>query len=314
MTDPLFIIGCPRSGTTILLDLVAGTGAFGYVNNETRQAPNDPTRHAANRTYDLPVLGASLYRNRRQILGATKYVPAVHATMKQRLSVPIEPWEFWERAIPTFRPEFGVGPAVDPSPDGIDDEMIVGARATVADLLHRQRRTQLLSKYTDFPRVDLMRKIFPHARFVHIERDPYAVTNSYAREMETGRFGTWRYRDWWSAEWTDDARKHWSDSGSTVLGFAAHNRNRLIDLVRDAVREDPLSITITYASLMSAPVDTLDRILRFAGAAPRHDLERLCASRRLSNTNDRWRAQRSPEEATLLDDVLQATPRPGALT
>lgn len=314
MTDPLFIIGCPRSGTTILLDLVAGTGAFGYVNNETRRDPNDPTLHAANRTYDLPLVGGGLYRHRRRILGAAKRIPPLHAVARQRLSNPIEPWEFWERLIPTFRPEFGVGRAIDPSIAGIDDTVAADTRAVVADLLRRQQRTQLLSKYTDFPRVDLMRRIFPQARFVHIERDPHAVTNSYAREMETGRFGTWRYRDWWSAEWTEGARHHWHTHGSTILGFAAHNRNRLIGLVRDAVDDDPFSMTISYESLMASPVETLERLLRFADAEPRHDLERLCASRRLSNTNDRWRSQRTAEEATLLDDVIHAAHQRGVLT
>lgn len=314
MTDPLFIIGCPRSGTTILLDLVAGTGAFGYVNNETRRDPDNPSVHAANRTYDLPLVGGGLYRNRRQILGAAKRLPPLHAAARRRLSNPIEPWEFWERLIPTFRPEFGVGRAIDPSPAEIDDTAAADTRDAVSDLLRRQQRTQLLSKYTDFPRIDLMRRIFPQARFVHIERDPHAVTNSYAREMETGRFGTWRYRDWWSAEWTEEARHHWRTHGSTMLGFAAHNRNRLMGLLHTAVENDPFSMTISYESLMASPVETLERILRFADAAPRHDLERLCASRHLSNTNDRWRSQRTIEEMALLDDVIHGAHQRGVLT
>ena len=220
MIDPLFIIGCPRSGTTLLLELLAGSGAFGYVNSDTLRAPDDPTRHAMTRTYDLPLVGAALYRHRRVLARAARKVQPLESVVAPRLPSPFEPWAFWESLLPHFRPELSLGRAVDPDPLRSDDPIAVEARRVVADLLDRQAREQLLSKYTDFPRVDLMRRIFPQARFVHIERDPYAVTNSYAREMETGRFGTWRYRDWWSAEWSDalrEARPELSTDDARVL-------------------------------------------------------------------------------------------------
>jgi hypothetical protein len=305
MTDaPLFIIGCPRSGTTLLLDLLAGTRAFGYVSTSGTRRGVDESLHGRTRVYDTPLLGEALYRHRAKLLGAAARLGPLGPAARRRLPSAIEPWEFWEGLIPSFRPEWGDGRAVDPPATSVDKETAERTRGVTSDLLERQNRSVLLSKYTDFPRIDLMRTIFPTARFVHIRRDPHAVANSYAVEIESGRFGTWDYRYWWSAEWTEEARAHWKTSGETVLGFAAHNRNRLVDMIDHAVGDDPGVLSVSYETLASDPVASMHSILDFAEVESRTDLARLATSRRVANTNDRWRTKRTAQEADLLDEIL----------
>ena len=313
MIDPIFIIGCPRSGTTLLLDLLAGSGAFGFVNSDTLRDEDDPARHGMTRTYDLPVVGSALYRNRRVLARAARRLPVGDVALAARLPSAFEPWAFWSNLVPGFRPELGSGRAVDPLPLEAGGIAALRARRVVADLLARQHRDQLLSKYTDFPRVALMRSIFPKARFVHLHRDPFAVTNSYAREIESGRFGTWRYRDRWSAEWTEPARAHWNATGNTVLGFAAHNRNHFAGLVDAAIAGDDRCLSVTYEALTENPVRILESILAFAEATPRHSIVNLCNSIPTLNTNHRWRTERDSHETALLKDIF--TPDySGALT
>ena len=305
VTDaPVFVIGCPRSGTTLLLDLLAGTRAFGYVSTSGARRDVDELLHCRTRIYDFPLIGEPLLTHRSRLLGAAARLGPLGRAARRRLPSAIEPWEFWEDLIPTFRPERGDGPAVDPPASGLTPAVVERTRTVVDELLARQHRDVLLSKYTDFPRVELMRAIFPDARFVHILRDPHAVANSYAVEIGTGRFGTWDHREWWAAEWPEAARAHWRAHGETILGFAAHNRNRLVGLVEQAVAADPLSLTVSYEALAVAPAATLGRILDFAGVAARNDLERLVASRRVADTNAGWRAKRTAEEAALLDEIL----------
>lgn len=303
MTAPLFIIGCPRSGTTLLLDLLAGTRAFGYVSTCGEHRDVNGALNRQNQIYDAPG-GDWLYANRPQILAATSRLGPLHQVANRLLPRAIEPWQFWEELIFNFRPEAGDGPADDPSGADLDSLTIVRARNVVSSLLSQQRRDAFLSKYTDFPRVDLMRSIFPDARFVHIRRDGHAVANSYATEIESGRFGTWRDRDWWAQGWTPQAREHWRATGSTKLGFAAHNRNRLLALIEVATADDPGVLNVSYEHLTDAPVETIRQVLSFAEVESRASLDELAKSRRIANTNDRWRTRRLREEAALLDAIL----------
>lgn len=300
MAGPVFIIGCPRSGTTLLLDLLAGTRSFGYVSTTGRHCDVTEAVHGRTRVYDTPV-GDLLYAHREKLIGGASRLGPVGPLVRRCLPKAIEPWKFWEDLVPNFRPEFGDGPAVDPNGLDLSLKVIERTQDVVATLLERQQRDIFLSKYTDFPRVDLLRTIFPDARFVHISRDPYAVANSYAVEIERSRFGTWAYRDWWAAQWPEQAREQWRSSGETMLGFAAHNRNRLVSLIEESTAGDRGVLHVTYEELTLEPIWVLRRILSFVGMGNRADLGRLVDSRRIANTNQRWQSHRSAAEVAVLD-------------
>lgn len=308
MKGPVFIIGCPRSGTTLLLDLLAGTRAFAYVN---AVGPHDADRWKVDgrtRIYDTPFLGDALFRRRRDVRRVVRRPAALARMARRLLPEPIEPWEFWTRLLPNFRPEFGSGPPADPAPRAIGTSQREHAHDVVTTMLRTQHREVLLSKYTDFPRIDLMRSVYPDARFVHIRRDAHAVANSYAIEIESGRFGTWNHKDWWSLAWPADAHEHWEATGTSELGFAAHNRNSLVGLVDDAVAATAAATyTVSYEQLVRDPVMVVDGILSFAEVDARADLGRLIASRSIESSNNRWRAKRSDAEAALLDEILSPT-------
>lgn len=307
MTGPVFIIGCPRSGTSLLLNLLAGTRAYGYVSMLGDRDEVDDCRHDRNRTYDTPLVGAAIYRHRRVLLNVGARLGPVGDVVENQLPQPFEPWRFWSDLLPNFRPEFGTDPADDPRAEDLTEDDRVRARDIVADLLVRQRRSVLLSKYTDFPRVELVHSVFPDARFVHIRRDRCAVAASNAVEIETGRFGTWRQRDWWAERWDPAAQEHWRANGESVLGFAGHNRNRLVGLIDDAVAATTApTLTVAYEDLTRDPVALLEQILAFSGLESRSSLERLCRSRRVANTNDSWRTRRSAAEISLLDEIMSA--------
>ena len=67
--EPLFVIGCPRSGTTLLLDLLAGTRAFGYVSTSGARRDVDESLHGRTRIYDIPLIGEPLLTHRARLLG-----------------------------------------------------------------------------------------------------------------------------------------------------------------------------------------------------------------------------------------------------
>ena len=58
---PVFIIGCPRSGTTLLLDLLAAHEAFAWASHYTNHLSRFSILDLLNLVYEVPVLGRKLF-------------------------------------------------------------------------------------------------------------------------------------------------------------------------------------------------------------------------------------------------------------
>jgi hypothetical protein len=63
---PIFIIGAPRSGTTILLDILAGNEGVSWISNYVNSAPSETWRSVINRLYDVPIIGKNAYLFKRR--------------------------------------------------------------------------------------------------------------------------------------------------------------------------------------------------------------------------------------------------------
>lgn len=59
--QPIFIIGCPRSGTTVALEIMALHPQLAWVSNYINRFPNRLQLSSLNRIYELPKWGKQLY-------------------------------------------------------------------------------------------------------------------------------------------------------------------------------------------------------------------------------------------------------------
>jgi hypothetical protein len=168
---PIFIVGCGRSGTTLLYDILCGHDDLAWFSNYTNRAPY------------LPIL-AELSRTYPRLRGRG---------VQQRLTPkPNEGYRIWDacRALPLAEQNRPLGKS-DATPDEAEK-----VRRVIASHLRFQNRPRFLNKNTrNTRRIDYIASILPQAIFVHILRDPRAVVASLLQ----ARF--WPFLQHW---WQDD--------------------------------------------------------------------------------------------------------------
>ena len=202
MDAPIFIIGCPRSGTTLLQELLCGQGKLAWVSSLVDHFPRLPALSLLNRLTDLPLDGRWIGTRRNLLSRAVR---------------PTEPWAFLGSCMRNFQwPRQGDVPPRRRDGSDISPDEIAATRRAFRRICSWHGKKRLLTKYTDFPRIQYLRRVFPDAFFVHVQRDPRAVIYSYYRKIESGDFHNWDEREWWSSgwpeSWAEDWRKKlWSD-------------------------------------------------------------------------------------------------------
>ena len=182
MDRPVFIIGCPRSGTTISLELLSIHESFAWVSNILNQTPTKLVFTQFNRIYDDPAIGKNLLIKRQHV---------------NTIPHPVEPWRFWNTYLSNFQwKSGGLAPPRRHDKNDIAAHEIETIRNVTRDICRHQNKKRFLSKYTDFPRIKYLIQAFPDAIFLHIVRDGRAVAYSYYNQIEKGSFHTWDELNW----------------------------------------------------------------------------------------------------------------------
>lgn len=158
---PIFIVGCGRSGTTLLYQMLATHPDVGWISNYAERRPQTGLLSAF----------SPLYR------AASDSSP-----LRRILPQPSEGGNVWDLIDGVDRPTDG-GPPVSAEATAAAR---VRAHAFVRQLLGYQRRSRFLNKNTqNTRRVEYLDALFPDCVVVHVLRNPIAVVESLLRV------------DWW---------------------------------------------------------------------------------------------------------------------
>src|SRR5215510_7842024 len=277
MTKPVFIIGCPRSGTTITLDLMSVHESFAWVSQLLNENPKELKLSSFNKIYDDPIHGKSLLLKRQQ---------------RKALPHPVEPWKFWDAYLSKFQWERGgvILPRRQDAND-ITPEEIKTIRFVVDEVCQQQKKGCFLSKYTDFPRIRYLTQAFPDATFIHIVRDGRAVAHSYYNEITKGTFHTWEERDWWVRGWPDSWRQEWRAKDPTPLGFVAYQWKFFVhEIWEDAHSVPPEQfLEVNYRDLIKSPMRVLKNIFAKCGLEMSARVGWYLGNLTLADMNSKWR-------------------------
>lgn len=302
MDRPVFIMGCPRSGTTIAMKIMARHESFAWVSNYVNRARSRWGRGFVNRVYGLPQVGHHLY------LEATYNGSILPRWAQRLLPSPVEPWLFWTSQLENFRWERGGDiPPRRRTPHDITEQEIVGVRKMVDSLLRAQGKDRFISKYTDFPRMVYLSQAFPDALFVHIVRDGRAVAASYHKMMVRGLFGAWDEREWWLQGWPVAWRDEWQSRYGDPLSFAAYQWRFNMRTIRQDIEElsPGRCLEVRYRDMTERPLETLDQILDFCDLGPSENVMWYLDHITLKNMNFKWMETYSDGERTMLDQIIR---------
>jgi hypothetical protein len=285
-TGPLFLVGAPRSGTTLLYKALCLHPHVAYISNWTRRVPALPVLAVLNR------IPPHLPRTRRAVWFGPTATDA-YAYGRRRL--------LWERLFPApveGEPVYrhcGVGQDQDGPPD---QHQVACLRRSFAALQRFAGGALLVSKrIANNRRIPLLAAAFPDARFVHLIRDGRAVAYSLSRV------------DWWEHDvvwWYGGTPRRWRDEGGDPWELCARHWVRELAAIEEglqAVAPDQ-RLEVRYEELVDRPGATVERVAAFAGLPDHAGWSEELGGVRYPNRNEAWR-QRLPADVRARIEDLQ---------
>jgi hypothetical protein len=243
----VFIVGAPRSGTTLLFQLIARYVSIGYVNNFMA------------RYFMAPVYGAVRYR-RRFGAGPGDIPLESHLGVADGPHSPHEFSYFWQ-----FFTDFGErDDLTDSELAAIDWDPLRRELLALAGWFGQPLVLKSIN-YVDY-NIEWIARVLPQSRFIYITRDPRFVVQSIL-ESRIKRYGT--DRAWWSVRPRDFAS--WDDR--EPLHQVCHQVQDLQRAIAAGLSGLPPSVSheLTYENLVANPAAELQRIAGFVGGSVRDE-------------------------------------------
>lgn len=292
MEGPLFIVGAPRSGTSLFYRVLALHPHAAYVNNYQRRVP----WLAELAFLDRLVARAPELRRRVWFGGdgdnAYRY-GAARSLLERAFPQPVEGEPVFAR-----RDVVGDGVAQPGSRAGVN-----ARQRKLADDLARVTRAAgarvLVSKRIGHNRrIPLLAEIFPNSRFLVVARDGRAVVKSLVSV------------DWWPETelwWWGGTTRKWVDEGGDPWVAAARHWVEEVAAVEQGLSALPPArvLRVTYEATVRSPIDVLHGAAAFAGLGDDPRWHRDLANLRFPDRNLQPTIAISPEVAWIQAGTLR---------
>ncbi|HEU4868595.1 MAG TPA: sulfotransferase [Actinomycetota bacterium] len=284
---PLFLVGAPRSGTTLVYKMLCLHPESAWISNWNRIAP------AVRALAVINPLATLLPKARHRAWfgdDSNAYVYGSVRSLSQRLlPTPVEGEPLFRRA--GLGEEEIVHPA-DVSPKAVDE-----LRKAFRAIQRYSGGTFFVNKrVANNRRIPLLAEAFPDARFLEIVRDGRSVAQSLATvdwwpESTVWWNGTTPVR--WEAEgrdpWELRARSWVEELKVTSRGLSTVSPNRVMK--------------VTYEDFVAQPMELLAEIKSFA-ALPHSERWMQAVSRcRCRPCEENWRNQLSPDAVATIESI-----------
>ncbi len=288
--DPIFFVGMPRSGTTVMFESFACHPELGWFTNHLDKLPSFTPISALARLGSL----SPMFRTAMQPTTG-------HRPWSERLRVgPSEGYRIWEALCGK---KFVYSFLLDQTADPAERDRV---RAYVARVLRYQGRRRFAGKLTGPARIEYLASIFERPNFVHVVRDGRAVVRSLLRVS----FWKNTYRmlePAWRGALSESDREEWHRHEKSPLVLAALQWRAVVlrareerDRIRPAVYCE-----IRYEDFLADPIASVEHIDEVVGMSPSPAQREYLAGRMKVVRSDRpQRDGFEPEEWETLNALL----------
>jgi len=170
---PIFIIGVPRSGTTLLYNILSKHPHLGYFTSDDLEfmIPKDKQKEIIQNWKKLKFEIKKVPQNEDNFFASMAYRKSLGQKIPKPIS--IEGEIFWKKY-------FGFDFITD-----VSDEVKSTLSKEISSLLERQKKQRFLNKAPqNCMRLSALQKCFPDGKFICILRDPRSVISSALERQE----------------------------------------------------------------------------------------------------------------------------------
>lgn len=174
-TAPVFIIGAPRSGSTIVYQLISNLFDILYFDNLVQLMFENP--------FTGTLLSWRMYKDSPHNCFRSEF----GSTLKCGLHAPSEAGQIWYRWIPRYLEHVG--------PEDLAAGRMESLKATLQAVLNRHGKPLLIKNLYFAQRQRLIHAMFPDARIIYVKRDPLYIAQSLFQGRQKVNTDL---NEWWS--------------------------------------------------------------------------------------------------------------------
>ncbi len=246
LRKPIIFIGCGRTGTTIISEIVMRHKNLAFPSNYQSLFPKQPYVNLIRLIFDNP-----LWR----IVGQKKQLNKVFFLNKFFFN-PDEAYPMWDHIT---------GKDTDFSRSFLHNKVatkkdIKCIRNYFNQLVKLQGKKRLALKITGPSRIKYIQSIFPDAQFIYLQRDKIATIHSFLK------VDFWKSRGmkqlWWKGAYTEEEEIWAEQNKHTPLAITALQVKKLVDISKQELSNAP-HISINYEAFVENPALEILKILEF---------------------------------------------------
>ncbi|HEX3426115.1 MAG TPA: sulfotransferase [Acidimicrobiales bacterium] len=280
--NPVFLVGAPRSGTTLLYKILCLHPDAAWISNWLARFPHLVGLSQLNRiaarfpeqrraAWFRPDSNAYVFGSKRPLAARMFPMPVEGGPLFARFGLPKEPAES-EAAERCERP----------APEEFHADAL--QRAFDAICRYSGASVMISKRIINNRQIAQLGHAFPNARFVELVRDGRAVAYSLSRV------------DWWEDSvvwWYGSTPRRWREEGGDPWEIAARHWPEEVDVIHQGLAAVPArNVTrVRYESLVSAPGETLEALAAFVGLRPVDAWRAEVAGLTFRDRNDEWQAK-----------------------
>ncbi|MGA0333677.1 MAG: sulfotransferase family protein [Kiritimatiellia bacterium] len=287
----IFVVGAPRSGSSLLLDFLTVHKNVGWIPQTLDANPAKLSLASSANRLNWPFLG-EFFLERRSVW--------------ERVPEPANGDGFWSYYLKHFAP-VDTQPFV-PGPEHLLEGEGDAVIEAVKEICYRQRRDTFVAEFNGFPRIRMMREIFPDAIFLQVIRDPRSVAYQMVRRTESVNHALWKERKKWIALMPGPLQERLQSLPETPLNFCGILVRWYHDLYRIEMGELPpdRGLEVAYSDLLSRPDWMMKKVMNFLDFPLNKRFRYFLKFHNIQFSNRRTQRNLNTEEAKQLAQAVAA--------